>query len=101
MARRLKIDLDQLDTSINNYDNSINDFEALIKMIDGSLDNLKNSGWKSPAKDAFFSQYDDKWKQNMQTHISVLKHLKECLVNTKSDYIGIINEIPSISSALG
>ena len=100
MPNKLKIDLEQLDSSIETYVSSIEEFETMIKTIDTSLDNLKNSGWKSGAKDAFFTQYDDKWKQNMQTHITVLTHLKDCLIKARSEFVGVVDEIPAIGNVL-
>lgn len=100
MAKRLKIDLDQLNTTITNYDASINDFEMLIKSLDNSVDALKNSGWKSAASDAYFKTFDETWKKNMEAHILIVKHLRDCLIEAKREYESIYNSIPSLGKML-
>lgn len=100
MAKKLKVDLEQLSETITMYDKSYNDFESLIKTLSASVDALQNTGWKSAASEAFFSTFDETWKKNMEMHLKIIKHLKECLVNAKNEYEALYESIPSIGNTL-
>ena len=100
MADKLKIDISQLETTIKDYEKSIEDFENLIATLESSVDALKNSGWKSAASDEFFKTFDEKWKKNIDMHIKVIEHLKECLKYARTEYETLYNSIPSIGDSL-
>jgi len=100
MAKNLKVDLDQLNETITAYEKSYNDFESLIQTLSASVEALKNTGWKSAASEAFFLTYDETWKTNMQMHLKIIKHLKECLINAKNEYEALYESIPSIGNSL-
>jgi len=100
MAKKLKIDLDQLNETITEYEKSYNDFESLISTLSASVAALQNTGWKSAASEAFFQTYEETWKTNMQMHLKIINHLKECLINAKNEYEALYESIPSISNSL-
>lgn len=100
MAKKLKVDLDQLNETITMYDKSYNDFKSLIKTLSNSVAALQNTGWKSAASEAFFRTYDETWKINMETHLKIINHLKECLIEAKNDYEALYESIPSIGNSL-
>ncbi|HHW47062.1 MAG TPA: WXG100 family type VII secretion target [Clostridiaceae bacterium] len=100
MANKLKIDFDQLNDTIKDYEKSIDEFETLVNTLTASVDALKNSGWKSAASDAFFKTFDETWKKNIEMHIKILIHLKECLNYAKTEYETLYNSIPSIGNSL-
>ena len=100
MAKKLKVDLEQLSETITMYDKSYNDFESLIKTLSASVDALQNTGWKSAASEAFFQTYEETWKTNMQMHLKIIKHLKECLINAKNEYEALYESISSIGNTL-
>ena len=100
MAKKLQVDFDQLSSTIANYNRSIEGFENMKRNLRNTTGQLKDSGWKSAASTAFFQSIDETWEKNMQSHIEVLKHLKECLDLAKSDYTGLANSIPDIGKVL-
>ncbi|MDY2735225.1 WXG100 family type VII secretion target [Intestinibacter sp.] len=86
MARTLKVDFDVFNQSINSYEEAINLFEENLSELNKSIDDLRTSGWVSAASQAFFESFDNKWKTNMELHIKVLRHFKECLELAQNDY---------------
>lgn len=86
MAKQLKVDFDVFDQSINEYQRAIDLFEEMLGELNKSIDDLRSSGWISAASEAFFETFDNKWKSNMELHIKVLNHFKECLESARSDY---------------
>lgn len=99
MANMLKIDFDQLNTTIADYEKSISDFQLMIKNLDKYVDALKNSGWDSAASKAYFNTYDETWKKNMEVHIKILDQLKDWLNEGKKEYVTLYDSIPSIGSS--
>ena len=100
MTRRLRIDLEQLNATIAKYDQSTSEFENIIKTLDISVDALRSSGWKSGASDAYFKNFDETWKKNMEMHISIINHLTDCLREAKREYESIYNSIPTLKNQL-
>lgn len=100
MANKLKINMDQLESTIKTYEKSHQQFEQLVKDLNKSVDNLKNTGWKSSASTAFFNTFDDTWKKNIEKHILIIGHLQDCLENAQREYEEIYNRIPSLKNSL-
>lgn len=100
MAYTLKIDLDELNNTIQAYEGAIIDFETSIKNVDTTLSKLKASGWKSGASTAYFLHYEDTWKENMKKHIKIIKHMKDCLIKARSEYTNVKNEYDSLKYSL-
>lgn len=86
MAKKLKVDFDVFNQSIKSYEEAIGLFEENLSELNKSIDNLRTSGWISPTSEAFFESFDNKWKKNMELHIKVLRHFKECLELAQNDY---------------
>lgn len=86
---RISIDLDKLNKAIQEYANIINDFKTAIKQTEQAIDILKNTDWKSGASTAYFMQYEDTWKKNMETRIKILEHLLKCMIFAKLEYESI------------
>ncbi|MBU5337329.1 WXG100 family type VII secretion target [Intestinibacter bartlettii] len=86
MARRLKVDFDVFEQTISQYQESIDLFEDTLNKLNASMDTLKGSGWDTAASEVFFNTFDNKWKYNMELHIKVLKHFKDCMQKAESDY---------------
>jgi WXG100 family type VII secretion target len=97
---KLKIDLDQLQQTILDYNKSIDDFTKMKDNLDKVIKELKNSGWVSGASTQYFSTYEDTWKANMDMHIKILAHLEVCLTKAKTDYDGLYADIPNLGSDL-
>lgn len=100
MANKLKISIEQLESTINTYEKSCQQLEQMVKVLTKSVDNLKNTGWKSSASEAFFNAFDETWKKNIEKHILVIGHLKDCLKNAQAEYEEIYDRIPTLKNAL-
>ena len=97
MASNLKVDLDQMSRSINEYQSAINDFKDLKTSLKGTIDTLKNSGWKSGASTAYFETFDTTWEKNISLHITILEHLQTCMTKAKADYEDLYNNMPNLT----
>ena len=72
MSKILKVNFDAFEYTISKYQESIDLFEE--------------SGWDSAASEEFFNTFDNKWKYNMELHIKILNHFKECIKSSQEDY---------------
>lgn len=100
MAKRLKVDFNDLQSSIKTYNRTKEDFETVLKNLSQSIDNLKSTGWKSGASDAFFKTFDENWKKNMELHIRIVEHLLECLENANKEYTTVHENIKTLGNDL-
>jgi WXG100 family type VII secretion target len=97
---KLMIDLNQLQETINDYKTSIEDFKQMKDNLDNAIEELKTSGWVSGASTQYFTTYEDTWKTNMDMHMKILIHLKDCLTKAKIDYDALYEVIPSLGADL-
>lgn len=79
MSTEVKIDLGLLDQAVSVYDTQIDTLETAYSEATRGIETLRNSAWKTNGADAFFQNYDDKWKSDFKEHIDYLKHLRDCL----------------------
>jgi WXG100 family type VII secretion target len=93
---KLKIDLNQLQQTIKDYQKSIDDFTQMKDNLDHAIEELQTSGWVSGASTQYFSTYKETWKKNMDMHIKILTHLEDCLIKAKADYDELYAEIPNL-----
>ena len=100
MANKLTIDFDALDYAIKQYEEASKNFGDMISALDKTVDELKNSEWKSSAATAFFASYDDNWRVNMEKHILIINHLRECLEKARSDYHELADEASELEAVL-
>lgn len=100
MAKKLMIDLEMLNSTINNYEQASQEFTEMIRSLDRVVDTLRNSEWKSTAATAFFATYDDNWRVNMEKHILIIDHLRECLEGARTDYKKLADEAADLENAL-
>ncbi|MBU3215886.1 WXG100 family type VII secretion target [Clostridium estertheticum] len=97
---KLKIDLNQLQQTALNYQQSIDEFTVMKKNLLNVIKDLEASGWVSGASTQYFSKFKDTWTPNMQMHIDILTHLKSCLTEAKTDYDDLYTDIPNLGSDL-
>ena len=100
MAKFLCVDFDALNETIDLYESSLDDFKSMISKLDKVIGTLKSSEWKSDAATAFFNSYDENWKQNMQKHILIIEHLKECLEEARKEYDSLADDAQDLELAL-
>ncbi len=86
MAKEVKVNLDLLDNAKKVYDESIETLESTVKTLSKAIDELRTKAWKTNGADAFFENYDDSWKKDLDKHISYLKHLRDCLATAKTAF---------------
>lgn len=97
---KIEIDLDKLSSAIASYDDIIANFEQAIKESEKAINSLRNSGWKSGASTAYFLEYEDTWKQNMEKKLKIIKHLRDCLNKANAEYTGVYEEMQQLYTAL-
>lgn len=100
MARKINVDLEELEKAVVAYETIIDLFEDSIKDTEKAIQSLKNSGWKSGASAAYFMTYNDKWKKNMQQRLNIIKHLKNCLVTAEINYSNLYEAMRELPDAL-
>ena len=86
MSKILKVNFDAFEYTISKYQESIDLFEETLNKLNKSIDILKTSGWDSDASEEFFNTFENKWKYNMELHIKILNHFKECIKSSQEDY---------------
>lgn len=99
-VNKLVIDLDQLQKTIEDYGQTIEDFISTQNMLDKAKTDLESSKWKSGASEAFISKYQDTWKANMEMHVKILTHLQTCLAEAQKEYGAIHDAIPGLGKVL-
>ena len=86
MSKILKVNFDAFEYTISKYQESIDLFEESLNKLNKSIDILIKYGWDSAASEEFFNTFDNKWKYNMELHIKILNHFKECIKSSQEDY---------------
>ncbi len=88
MATEVKVDLEQLGSVWQTYNNEISHLREAIDSLNKTMDVLRASAWKTNGSDEFFRNYDATWKKRFEEHLSYLEHLRDCLnkANTEFSY---------------
>jgi WXG100 family type VII secretion target len=97
---KFRVNTDTLQETIDTYQTVISDIEQAIKDAQEAIDVLKNSGWKSNASKAFFENFDSSWKTNVNNRVKVIKHLKSCLQDAKTDYEELCSEASRLGNSI-
>ncbi len=97
---RFRVNTDTLQDTINAYQTAISNIEKAIKDAEQAIDTLKTSGWKTNASKAFFENFDSIWKTNINNRVKVIKHLKSCLQDAKTDYEGLCSEASLLGNSI-
>lgn len=100
MAKKLKVNFTELSSTIVNYERAINEFESMKKGLEGSINILRNSKWDSLASKTYFESFDNTFSKNMDMHINIIKHLKQCLEEAQKEYREIYETIPTLERYL-
>ncbi len=95
-----KIDSDILDKTVKEYAAFLEAVDTAVKNVDLAVNALKTSGWKSPASEAFFDNFDDSWKKNMEDRIKIITHLESCLKTAQEEYLELFIELEKVSRSL-
>lgn len=100
MAKKLSIDLDMLDSTINDYTTAIDDLKTAVSAVDKAMTDLRGTRWQSDASVAYFSQYSEDWKQSVNAHLTALEQMKGSLVYAQREYLQLYYQIEALRSAL-
>lgn len=100
MAKKLKVNFNELNATIANYEQAINEFESMKRGLENSINILRDSKWKSLSSKTYFESFDNTFSKNMDMHIKVLKHLKSCLEEAQKEYNEIYETIPTLGKYL-
>lgn len=82
----LSIDLDVLQSTYNLINTKYEEFSEIFKRLNQSMENLRNSQWKSSASDEFFKNYDDSWKKDIEIYLGILDKMNSELEYVNSNY---------------
>lgn len=86
MGSKLKIDLDELEKTVDVYETEIKGFEDARDGVVQALDELKASGWVSEAGSAWFDAVDMSWTDVINYHIRVITELRKELKAAVREY---------------
>lgn len=93
---KLKIDLEQLEKTIRDYEISITEFELMKKKLEAAIAELCKSGWDSDASSQYFATFENTWQNNMEIHIKILGHLNKCLNEAYNDYYSLYTQVADL-----
>ena len=95
-ANYFKYDAEKFKTTIEAYEQAIEDFKKLQKDTKASIEELKNKGWDSKAGQEFFKNYADDWSPILDDYVDLLEYLKKCLVQGQGLFDPLITEAESL-----
>jgi len=100
MPKQLRVDTVQMQRTSRDYQKAIDDLEKARTNLDNAIQALRSSGWKSAASEAYFRQYDEKWKKSLETHVTTLGHMRDSLNDAKKEYDSLCDQAKNLASSL-
>ena len=100
MPKQLRVDTTQMLRTSRDYQKAIDDLEKARTNLDNAIQALRSSGWKSAASEAYFRQYDEKWKKSLETHVKTLEHMRGSLDEAKREYEKLCDQAKSLANSL-
>lgn len=80
------IEIDTLDSAISTYDEALKSLKDNLNLLNRSLKDIDNSGWKGKSKEQFMSIKYGNWEQGIKEHISRLEFLVGMLKEAKGEF---------------
>lgn len=88
----LAFDTDKLRGCAKQYGEIADELRDMAAKINGLLNDLKTSGWTSPAGSAFQAMVETNWEENIQKYASLLETLEDILERAASKYDDLIRD---------
>jgi WXG100 family type VII secretion target len=96
MAKRLSIDLEALQETIDAFQTAIDELNQSVAAVDVAMGHLRATKWHSDASAAYFMQYSDNWRISVKNHLVALLKLSEGLVAANNEYSALSDQIPRL-----
>lgn len=96
----LSVELSELEHAFGTFKGLHDEFQSAYTKLDCAIKDLRGSDWLSDASTAYFKQYEDTWKKNMNMHIAILEHLRDCLNNAKTEYTHLLSALPGAENQI-
>ena len=97
---KLRINLDVLNSTINEYGKHVNNFREAQVKVRNALKALRASGWDTAAGNCWFSMVNDDWLDSMEKEIDVIEEMIKELQIANREYSNVISEQEKLISAL-
>lgn len=97
---KLKIDLDVLTNTINEYNKHIQNFREAQNKVKQALQTLKTSGWDTAAGNHWFAMVNDDWIDSMEKEIAVIEEMVKELQIAEREYSEVLSEQDNLLRAL-
>ncbi|MCR3760845.1 WXG100 family type VII secretion target [Clostridium felsineum] len=91
----IKINMEALQSAINEYKNCKTTLENLLKELESGLKALESTEWKGKAKEAFVNAQFPDFKDGMQKHCEMIGELIKELQATSSEFQKLDNDLKS------
>ena len=88
----LAFDTEILKKAGGDYRKVANDLRDMASKLDALLLQLKESGWTTPAGDAFYEMTDVNWKKNIEKYAALLDTLDGILIKAAEEYDGLMRD---------
>lgn len=98
MAKKLKIDLDELSDVYRLYVDKYDELDTVYKILKTAINNLRYTDWKSAASTQFFSNFDTSWKLEMQNQLDIVAEVRDLLGDAMDTYDEVYDKISEISA---
>ncbi|KHD34599.1 hypothetical protein NL50_16350 [Clostridium acetobutylicum] len=89
----IKINMETLQSAINEYKNCKTTLENLLKELESGLKALEGTEWKGEAKEAFVNSQFPDFKEGMQRHCNMIGELIKELQETAKEFTKLDNEL--------
>ncbi len=88
----LAADTEVLRTSAKEYSSIASDIREMAKNLDKLLAYLRDTGWKTPAGEAFQELVRTDWSKNMEKYASLLETFSQTLTEAATEYERLASE---------
>jgi WXG100 family type VII secretion target len=92
-----KTELEAFDVAIKEYQTAAEDIKRIKDLLQNSIEDLKNTDWKSEAGEAFFSKFNTDWVENIDLYIKIVELMNEILNETKNNFAELVTEAQAIT----
>lgn len=86
----LAFDTGELRTYAGKYNEIAVDLREMVKKLNTCLNELKNSGWTTPAGSAFQKMSETNWEKEIEKYASLLETLSSILTEAAGQYDGLV-----------
>lgn len=76
----------------NRYSQIANDLRGMSSRLDDCLQELKESGWTTPAGTAFHKMAQTNWEENIEKYADLLDTLKDILDQAAKKYDNLVSD---------